>query len=82
MNNKHLLLICAASLLTSVATLLVGLSARAHAAEIDPQLAANMQLVAQNIDTNVYVVRAQGSTCFVASARGGSGISLQCEKSR
>ncbi|MFI5347034.1 MAG: hypothetical protein ACHQ51_11735 [Elusimicrobiota bacterium] len=82
MKDKLLLLVCAVSVLSSAAALAASLAVRARAAEIDPQAAANMSLVAQNIDTNVYLIHAQGTTCFVASARGGSGISIQCEKSK
>lgn len=80
MKDKLLLLVCAASLLSSAAALTATLSGRARAADVDPEAATNMKLVARNRDTEVYLVQYQGTSCFVASARGGSGISLQCDK--
>lgn len=80
MKDKLLIVVCAASLLASAAALTATLSSRVRAADVDPESPTNMTLVAQNKDTEVFVVRYQGSTCFVASARGGSGISLQCDK--
>jgi len=80
MKDKLLIVVCAASLLASAAALTAALSGRVRAADVDPEAPANMTVVAQNKDTEVYVVHYQGTTCFVASARGGSGISLQCDK--
>lgn len=80
MKDKVLLFACASAVLASAAALTASLTGRARAADTDPEASANMKVVAQNKDTEIYVVRYEGTTCFVASARGGSGISLQCEK--
>lgn len=76
MKDKLLAVLCSAALLSSLAALLSARSARAAAS--DPARAPSLTLVAEDAETRVYSFQDAGHLCFIASTRGGSGISLQC----
>ena len=79
MKEKLLLVACAASILASAAALAATLAARARAAEpAAPAADSALKLVSQDNETRIDSFRSEGHLCFVASTRGGSGISLQC----
>ena len=77
MKNKLLAAACAVSVLASAAALAAALTSRARAAEPAPE--QNMTLIGRDHDTDVFLVRHDGISCFVASTRAGSGISINCQ---
>ena len=81
MKEKLLVLACAVSILSSAAAVAASVSARARAAEPAATAAdAPLKIVTENSETRVYSFRSEGYLCFIASTRGGSGISLQCSR--
>ena len=66
--------------IAAVAAAAAALGARwAHAAQAQPGDLA-LTLIGQDRVTAVYTFSHEGHTCFIASTRGGSGISLQCPR--
>lgn len=60
-------------------------AAAAPAAPAEPQPQAQTQntgleLIGSSRDTLVYYINYQGHSCFIASSRGGAGVSLQCQR--
>ena len=82
MKEKFLVVACAVSILSSAAAVAASVAARTHAAEpaesSAPATDAALKIVTENSETRVYSFRSEGHLCFIASTRGGSGISLQC----
>jgi curli biogenesis system outer membrane secretion channel CsgG len=79
MKEKLLIVACAVSILSSAAAVAASVAARTHAAEpAAPAANADLRIVTENSETRVYSFRNEGHLCFIASTRGGSGISLQC----
>ncbi|MDE2492186.1 MAG: hypothetical protein KGM24_15165 [Elusimicrobia bacterium] len=79
MKEKLLVLACAVSLLASAAAVAASLSVRARAAEAAaPAAPAPLPMIARSPDTEIYLVRYQGNTCFVASTAAGSSVSISC----
>ncbi len=50
-----------------------------RAAKPEPEN-TGLTLIGSTHDTLVYYIAYQGHTCFIASTRGGSGVSLQCPR--
>ena len=78
MKEKMLAVACAVSILASAAALAATAAGRARAAE-PAKGDFPLKTVSENNDTRVSAFRSEGVLCFVASTRGGSGISLQCQ---
>ncbi|MBI3564062.1 MAG: hypothetical protein HY079_02565 [Elusimicrobia bacterium] len=79
MNNKIIAAACAAAVLASAGAWVAALSLHAHASEA-PEPSTGFTLVAQDDETRVYTFENAGHRCFLASTKGGSGLSLQCLK--
>ena len=77
MKNKLLAVACAVSVLASAAALAAALAPRARAAEPSPE--QNIRLIGRNAGTDVFAIRDGAVTCYVASTRAGSGISINCQ---
>jgi acetyl esterase/lipase len=84
MKEKFLVVACAVSVLSSAAAIAAVAAARARAAETPAPAApagdSPLRIVTENYETRVYSFRSEGQLCFIASTRGGSGISLQCPR--
>jgi hypothetical protein len=82
MKEKLLVVVCAASVLSSVAAVAASVAARAAepAATAASLADAPLKIVTENSETRIYSFLSTGHLCFVASTRGGSGISLQCPR--
>lgn len=81
MKEKFLVVACAVSILASAAALAAAAAARAHAAEpAKPAADIPLKIATENYETRVYSFQSEGHLCFIASTRGGSGISMQCPR--
>ena len=77
MKNRLLAVSCAAAVLACAAALAASLATRARAGDPAP---SGFTIIAQDADTKVYFLEHDGHHCYLASTRGGSGVSLQCLK--
>lgn len=79
MKNKLPAVSCAVAVLVSVGAWVAAQSLHARAAQA-PAPSTGFTLVAQDDETRVYTFEHAGHRCFLASTKGGSGLSLQCPK--
>lgn len=78
--NRKTFAVAALAVAASAGAFLAG-ALHAQAQPSDPEHpAAALELIAGDRDTAVYHFKHEGHTCYLASTRGGSGISLQCLK--
>jgi hypothetical protein len=54
--------------------------AGARKVQAAPAPGAPLEFIGGDRDTSVYYFKHEGRSCYVATTRGGSGISLQCVK--
>lgn len=81
--KEKFVVVCAVSMLTVAASLAAFFVARAGAAEpaAAPQAGGTvLKIVAEDSETRIYSFRSEDHLCFVASTRGGSGVSMQCPR--
>lgn len=78
MKEKLLVVAVTVSVLVSAAALAAVFSARAQAADAAPSTGVALNVVTEDNVTRIYSFRSDGHLCFVASTRGGSGVSITC----
>lgn len=80
MKEKLLVLGVSLAVLVSLAALSAAVSAHADSGAPVTPTGVELKVVTEDSVTRIYSFKDEGHLCFVASTRGGSGVSLTCPR--